>query len=155
MTTCAFDGKTFACDSRIAGSFIDTKKHKKIFRVRVNGLRLVVAICGDYAECLKFVHWLKKHGPDKTDVKLGLHEDFQALVYDTESGTLVEYTNTLFPTPTGVPTAIGSGCDFAMGAMMAGATAGEAVKIAIKLDKESSAPVHKIHVVKKRKRRKT
>lgn len=46
----------------------------------------------------------------------------------------------------------GSGSDFAYGAMMVGASATEAVKAAIKLDKNSGGPVRTIVVRRKRKR---
>ena len=52
----------------------------------------------------------------------------------------------MVPFPASDPFAIGSGQDFAMGAMYSGKTAVEAVRIAIKLDANSGGPVRSITV---------
>ena len=71
---------------------------------------------------------------------LDSHSSFCALVLNTDGSV-----DGFFDTPMGVEmgrvAALGSGLEFAMGAMYAGKSAKEAVEIACKLDNGSAKPV--------------
>ncbi|MCK5013229.1 MAG: hypothetical protein KAS66_05375 [Candidatus Omnitrophica bacterium] len=135
MTTIATDGKSMACDSRLIGSHIDQINTKKIFRVRGK----IVGIAGALAEALIFVDWLKS---ETKDTKPDLSDSFEAIVVGPNG--VDWYGDRLVAVSVGIPAAIGSGGDYAMGAMMAGATPKKAVEIAKKLDPGSGGPVKEL-----------
>lgn len=129
MTTIAWDGKMLAADSQMTGSYIDRGAVKKIHKK--NGA--LIAGAGAYAEILLFVNaW-----PDKPE---GLSDQFEALVI--QDNTAAWWDNKHQPVPQGTPAAIGSGNQFAMGAMLNGATAKQAVQIAIELDPDTGGKVN-------------
>ena len=140
MTTITWDGKTLAADSRVTDGCIEQVRCKKIHKAG----EYIIAFCGDYAEGLAFVKWVKdgmvaERKPEDL-------EDFGALVVHPD-GKVFEYTKRLIPLPCGCPTAAGSGRKSAMGALLAGANAVEAVKIAAKLDPYTGGPVQSFTVI--------
>ena len=135
MTTIATDGKSMACESQQRGDHIDQIVSKKIWRVG----KSIVGVAGEASEGLIFVDWLKS---DTKDVKPELSDGFDAMVL-TDKGVFW-YGQRLVAIECGIPSAIGSGGDYAMGAMMAGSTPKKAVEIAKKLDPGSSGPVKEL-----------
>ena len=132
MTTIAWDGETLAADSQLTGGdFVYQQNDKKIFNV--NGH--LVAMAGDDGQCWQFLDWYRNPDQDYPD-KL---DDMGALAI-TKRGAF-EYGSCKIPTKIKPPFAIGTGSAFAMGAMLHGASAAEAVDIACKLDKYSSKPI--------------
>ena len=80
-----------------------------------------------------FFDWFDDDSPDKPPIHSLKLENFEALVVspDTKEVALIDTTG--YPMDIQYPHyAIGSGCEVAFGAMEAGASAEEAVKIAIK-----------------------
>lgn len=71
-------------------------------------------------------------------------EDMQALII--RGGKAYESCSLCQMVEIGIPSAIGSGGDFAMAAMMGGADAREAVKIASKLDPYTGGKIRVIKV---------
>lgn len=138
MTTIAWDGKTLASDSRQIGDYVDQCNVTKIFTVGSSYLGLA----GDSGKGQIFLRWYK----DQTKPRPDQHslDGFEALIIKGSRTYYVDKTCELIEC--GKPAAIGSGCDCAMGAMLAGATAIEAVKIAIKLDQYSGGKVRSIKV---------
>ena len=128
MTTVAFDGITLAADSQTNGSYVEY--HNKIARIG----NVVVACAGTVSEIAQFQRWCKDRTKDKP-----ILTDFSCL--EIRSGKVYYYDENLEPLTPSIPVAIGSGSDFAMGAMLAGATAKEAVKIACKLDSNSGGKI--------------
>ena len=131
MTTIAWDGETLAADSQLTGDFIYTAPDKKIFRIN----NCLLATAGDDAQCNQFVEWFrdqKQDYPEKMD-------DVTVLVIS--SAGAFEYGACKTPTKISAPHAVGSGSCFAMGAMLAGASAKKAVEISCKLCKYTSPPV--------------
>ena len=141
MTTCCYDGTTLAADSRSTGIYIEDC-FQKIFTV--NGAH--IAIAGTYSDALLFIRWFKdqtKPKPDFSD-KIDKENGFDAIVI--RQGKAYTYDSNCIEMPSIVPCAIGSGCQFAMGAMYYGATAKEAVNIAKKLDESTGGKVRTVTI---------
>lgn len=131
MTVVAYDGKTLAADRQ--ATYGNTPfPVTKIFRVGND----LVAGSGDWSECLAFLEWYESvkfaklgGSPPKPDFK----EGFGILVI--RNGELWRYERELVPFLINVPFwAIGSGADYALGAMACGKSAKEAVEIACQFD---------------------
>ena len=128
MTTLAWSGVTLASDRQITDNgrpIVGTK----IWRIEVKGKVYLLGCCGGYGAALKFVKHFKKNGftklPEISGASILIVGEDEAWSYE-EDGSLSPMNET--------PWAIGSGGDYALGAMKAGATAEEAVAIAIELD---------------------
>jgi len=126
MTTIAWDGKTLAVDSRrCCGDTVTNNTTKKLF-LRV-GRFVAVAAAGSVGDIQKALRWVR--AGEKGDMPEGK----ASLVCIDRAGKcwdlLFEYS-TIQKNP-GLVTE-GSGWEIALGAMDAGATAVEAVKIACK-----------------------
>ena len=147
MTTIAFKDGIMAADGKVTiGNQIITLQDKKIFET--NGY--IVGTAGNCHSCELF----REYGftPSDTDLRGQLMEYiesdkeencFYALVWDKEKKTLKQYSNSIYPLV--IPeqiSAIGSGADFALGAMYAGASADKAVEIASKLDINSGGEIY-------------
>lgn len=125
MTTIAYRDGVIACDSQITSTY--KGKGKKIHRVNDS----LVGICGRLTSAMLFIDWLEEQGIPPS--KLQEDDDFEAIQL-TPKGVFY-WDSRLRPVRvTDKFTAIGSGCDFAMGAMAVGADAKEAVRAAAKLD---------------------
>lgn len=128
MTTIAFDGKTLATDSRTCtgSDTIVGERTKKLFKV--GGWWL--AFSGNSQNCAAALQWFKAGMPED---KPKLENNFSVLTWNGHR--LIRYECGLVPMPQNVKIAAsGSGIDIALGAMAAGATAAEAVRIASRFD---------------------
>lgn len=140
MTTIAFDGKTLAADTQATGQYLLQRPARK---VRSHGA-VAWAVAGYEANIETFSDWIKNGRPEQKPQLAGA-DDFCALVI--EEGHCVSYqTGGLVRLKAGTPAAIGSGAEIAMGAMMAGADARQAVRIAIKLDPYTGGRVDAIDI---------
>lgn len=132
MTTIAIEGNFIVTDSKIVGNFVRQQGEQKIF-VRKE---YIISISGridiiNYA--LKPVYSLK-HMLEKLQ-KIDEEEAFGILVYYIKSKKFQIYNHLgLSFYDIKPPYATGSGADFAMGAMLFGASATQAVMVASKLD---------------------
>lgn len=133
MTVIAYDGKILAADKQATyGSTMFPVK--KIFRLGDE----LLAGAGDWSECNTFAKWYVDGCPldKKPDFKNGVS---MLLI---KNGEIWKYEDELVPFKIDMPFwALGSGADFAMGAMAAGKNAVEAVEIACKFDKDSGLGV--------------
>ena len=136
MTTIAWDGKTLATDSlNTADGIIISSTAQKIFLDI--GDYVAVAISGDTAAMIKFVEWLKE--------KQGKHPKADGAAFCVDrTGEL----SRVFPSDEELQTEIdpgfiagGTGWEIALGALDAGKTAVEAVKIAIGRDVYSGGEI--------------
>lgn len=137
MTTIATDGRSMAADSLV------TSGGERVgFTVKVQKTRdgTVFGSCGPSVDCSLFADWM--HGDIE---KPELSDDFSALVLEPD-GQLRYFCKKLHPVEFVVPQAIGSGADFAIGAMLAGMTPEEAVAIAMERDTCSGGMVHSEHL---------
>lgn len=134
MTTIAWDGVTLAVDSRMmGGDMIRSEDTQKLFRVG----DAWVAISGGYEDALAAVDWLRKGSPKE---KPELGDSFCMLV--AQDGKVRRYEQKLVGFDCIAEwVAAGSGYEVALGAMAAGASAIEAVKIAARFDPSTNDKV--------------
>lgn len=134
MTTVAFRDGVMACDSRMTGGFVSICKSKVIA-----GRDATVGFCGDPIAAYPLALYLAGEVQDrpqsnsKDDVLFMVYRNGELFLADSELRELPLKGNKYF--------AIGSGEQAAMVAMHMGATAKEAVQMAIKVDENSGGPV--------------
>lgn len=129
MTTIAWDGKTLAVDSfGTRGNTIVSQRTKKLF-VDVGPFK-AVAFSGTFQDCQPLLKWIKEGGDNPS-----LGESFNIVCISKKGKciTLHDGDSLFFVEEEGLWTS-GSGQNIALGALDAGATAIEAVKIACKRD---------------------
>lgn len=136
MTTIAVnkeDGVVVVCsDTLMVGEWKDQGKCIKILRVvDERGEEAIIGGSGALASIYAFQDWVLG-GMDAANYPSQHFVDANFLLV-TKKGV---YSYESYPRPikVSIPFAIGSGSQFAMGAMLAGASSIEAVKIAAKLD---------------------
>jgi ATP-dependent protease HslVU (ClpYQ) peptidase subunit len=146
MTTIAYDGRFLSADMQhtFGGTSRYQQPRSKIKRIRFGDRRFVTALSGTEPGALVLIEWyvFSRGGRDVAGYPLdapALTEDRQAnvliaelfpdgqhkVVHVSSNGAVYEATG---------PYAIGSGTDFAEGAMAAGAPSFTAVEIAAKFD---------------------
>jgi hypothetical protein len=128
MTTIAWDGHTLASDRQSTWGGTATKT-RKIFRAKHPDGRSVIYGCsGITHECQAFTRWIDGEisQPDLTDLII-LSIDQNGRIWYASHTLLWARLHTK-------QWAIGSGCDYALGAMASGKTAAEAIRIASRLD---------------------
>jgi ATP-dependent protease HslVU (ClpYQ) peptidase subunit len=133
MTTIATDGRSMAADGRVcAGATIFGSNAKKIIRL-ADGR--ICGCAGNSRYQAPFVAWLANGGdlPEMDD-------EFEALVLMPD-GTVVSYDHKGRSLPEELPTASGSGREFALAAMDLGASPEEAVKAACARDTMSGGEI--------------
>lgn len=162
MTTIATDGKTMAADGRMtAGSHIVKEDTDKMFEVSVihpggQGTdKLIVGFAGSIAyfdDVMDFIKevYVPEHGifsnarfllePEDNETEFHTPDDTAALVL-LPNGTvwLASYGEPMLRM--NKTYAVGSGADYAMGAMLAGASPSAAVMIASRLDVNTNGNV--------------
>lgn len=125
--------RVMVADSYVTGGV--GARSRKIFEVDGK----LVGVAGHMMHALKFVEWLR-HGTPINPVYDKEDATFDAIVM--EAGFLTYYDNELTPLVLQDQIyAIGSGADFALGAIDAGATPKRAVEIAAERDDSSKPPV--------------
>lgn len=129
MTTCAWDGTTLASDTRCTCDIEYVGNESKIFRIDGR----LVAGAGATTGIRKFLSWYEKDRRVKTYPTFVEGEDIEMMTI-TEDGQASLWTRHGLGCKLVAPCAIGSGQRFAIGAMLAGKTAVEAVEIAMQRD---------------------
>ena len=121
MSVIAFDGKTMAADRQ--ATFGDSAlSASKVFAHE----GVMYGCCGNYEDTLLFRQWVEGGQREKDMPEL---ESCGFLVHDPEQGLFL-MSERLVPIPVEAEKwAIGSGADFARGAMAAGKSAEQAVEI--------------------------
>lgn len=134
MSTIAFDGKTIAFDTQITcDDYAEEVKVQKVFKT--NGrIFLFAGGVGDYSLVKQFVIWAKHYPifPDQIEYPEPSDSSFIAIDRDGKAWVFSHNSTPVYKTKNNV--ALGSGGRFALGAMAAGATAEQAIKIAGKFD---------------------
>lgn len=139
MTTIAWDGKTIASDAQGGGAFI-YNNGPKVFKHEGR----LFGLAGDREACEVARKWILKNSEfhkdaDRPRPDLGT-ESFGGLMIDPD-GQCFAFEKRLLPFAVSTPHAEGSGGMFAQAAMLAGADAAEAVRIACELDPYSGGSV--------------
>lgn len=128
MTTIATNGKSMAADSLIESGYICQVSHPKLFTF-ADG---IFGCAGDMAKAVYFKDWVRD-GMDANKYPEEIKKDAHFLQL-VPGGEVFSWGADPYRILMGPPAAIGSGSEYAMGAMLAGATPYEAVKIAAQLD---------------------
>ena len=136
MTTVVWDGAVLAADSQEADDYIEQHASQKLFKVG----NTLIGIAGCVSSARAFIEWVKKGEPEDEKPKVS---GLIALVI-RPNGRAFEYGETLTPIPAAKKTAIGSGRGPALGALLAGATADEAVRITKKIDPNTGGRIRKL-----------
>lgn len=142
MTTIVYRDGVLAADS--LATMGDTKIHGRYMKIRRIGTHLV-GTAGSVADSENFINWLK-HGEEGDLPPKG---NYSALIVDPRGRVREIENGSVLPVPRGAKFfAIGSGAPYAMGALYAGASAAEAVKIAAKIDTNTGLPVKTLKIDK-------
>lgn len=130
MTVIAWDGKTLAADRRrtVGGTPMQATKVRKV-RDEGTTREYLVGCAGDSFDCVQFIDTFKFGEWDRVKPV-----DFAALIVDQDALIWFMGERPLVHQISLPRFAIGSGADYAIGAMAAGATALEAVRIASQYD---------------------
>ena len=123
-TTIAYDGKTVAFDSQRTCGHYKTWTNAKVTRIR----GALVGCAGDVAEIMKFKAWYANPLLPFPGTK-----EIEVLVVEP-NGKVYTYGDNPTKIEISAPCAIGSGGSIALGAIVAGKTAKEAVEIAATQD---------------------
>ena len=139
MTTVAWDGKTLATDSQMTSGNLKGKS-AKIIRLGNGGL---FACAGDFLKARAAAAAIDGAGspPDSDEVVYGLYIDCKGRPWSCEGKPFGLI-------PLKAPCGVGSGRDFALGAMASGKSAPEAVKIAARFDCFTSGAVQTASIKK-------
>lgn len=142
MTTIVYRDGVLAADS--LATMGDTKIHGRYMKIRRIGDHLV-GTAGSVADSENFIIWLKSGDVDVPPPK----GNYSALIVDPRGRVREIENGSVLPVPRGAKFfAIGSGAPYALGALYAGATAAEAVKIAAKIDTNTGLPVKTLKLAK-------
>jgi hypothetical protein len=136
MTTLVYDGKSLVSDSQSSiGSEIYEEDCQKLFPEV--GPFAVLGIAGNYQDCMDVIDSIGEY----TKVEQIRNLDYEELGWDcgmigiTHDGSVWQYTGKdSFQLRPDLPFALGSGSDYAMGAMYAGADAKTALEAAARYD---------------------
>lgn len=139
MTVIAWDGNILASDRQITDSCRATIG-KKLWKVKMKTQTYLLGLSGEYGPGLAAINTIINT------------ESFDGLAKDRDVSIMVIGKKAIFEIESGyvIPVlemkvwATGSGGDYALGAMLAGKTAVEAVEIAIQLDMNSGLGVDQV-----------
>lgn len=135
MTTIAFDGKTLAAD-RCSWSGGCRRQVRKVFRVTAtDGRRFLVAFAGNGMFAGAVLAWMRgeREAPNWEDFGKAEERDHQCALVIDEQYRIWQLGNQLtYSRERERIYAFGGGQDIAWGALEAGATARQAIKIAMK-----------------------
>jgi hypothetical protein len=136
VTTIAWDGKTLAVDSRmVGGTVIRSERAEKLYRLSDGSW---LAGCGQMQDVLLAVRWYNEGA--KPEDKPSLSDEFAALIL--RGGEAYRVEEKLIEWSVNAPfAAAGSGVELALGAMAAGASAVDAVRIAARFDPGTNSTV--------------
>jgi hypothetical protein len=145
MTTIAWDGKVVAADSRLTGPWYDDRRGLGIKLVKIGGggpnANCIACFSGRGALAIKLARLLAE-GTAVRDLPIVKEDECDLFVFRPNGEHLeVSRGGDPYPLKGYAPAALGSGQAFAMGAMLAGASAIEAVAIAIRLDEGSGGNI--------------
>ena len=143
MTTIAVDGKSIAADGRARNSWggIVSESVQKII---VKG-RTIYAVAGSKALVEPLIKWYES-GHDPGNLPVCTDDRGWSLLVIYKAGCALFTRIAPYPELVEMPFALGTGTDYALGAMRAGASAAEAVRIACELDSGSGGEIQVIDI---------
>ena len=131
MTTIAWDGKTLVADRRINANGIADGEMTKVVKRKKDGA--LCATAGTAALAAEFQRWFL-NGEKGQRPPLKVDDNTASCLIIRPSGALIVHDYLGWHEMHTKYTALGTGWEIALGAMSAGTTAEEAVRIAAKLD---------------------
>lgn len=142
MTTIITDGITIASDGMIcSGGARVSMKDKKI--LVEDGV--IYALAGTQCLMRPLIDWVKAGADVEKAPKAGTDNSWGLLVID-RSGARHYHYQCPYPEPIDLPWATGSGRDWALGALKAGASPAEAVRVACEIDISSGGDIQVIDI---------
>lgn len=150
MTTICWDGKTMAADRQSTTSGMRHQSPRaKIHQGTYHGMPALFAGAGTVVYSAAVLEWLLLGMPDERKPEMPGNPDSFTVFVATEEGVFL-YVDSLRPVPLGqIKWAIGSGGEYAFGAMAVGANAKKAVEIACAFDVNSGMGVDVLTLRKK------
>lgn len=134
MTTIAYDGNLLCTDSQANAGHILQQDNKKIFTF-TDEKYVAVALCGILGDSEEICNWIL--GGNKPEFK----NDSGCFCVDKDGNVWRFHTEDLGSASITNKDANGSGSEYAIGAMLAGASAFQAVEIASRLDQNTGGSV--------------
>ena len=143
MTTIAYDGKTICADTLACwGSERGRAPIEKII-TRASG---IYALSGSFAVRDEVIDWIENGAKRGDAPNLVGDEEWQVIFIDKDGAAYFGISVSPGLVPIVAPFTIGSGGEFALGAMLAGKSAHDAVKIAAILDIKTGDNVQIVHL---------
>lgn len=143
MTTIAWDGRSLAADRKISWGGGAMGETRKVHRRDSDGA--LIGVCGGTGVAQALADWFLTG-------EVGVKPDLSPTDDDAASGLIIRPDGALWHiykhglVPVSAPfLAFGSGADYALGAMAQGATAREAVAVAIRFDNGSGGEIDVLH----------
>ena len=131
MTTVCYKGGVMAADKQATSSGCKHGKMTKIFKI--NGH--LVGVAGDGHACMEMIRWFTNGAKEEDFPEIQKDEDNGMLMVVTPAGKIQFYEKSYLPIEYENDfAAMGSGRDWALGAMVCGKSAIEAVDIACQFD---------------------
>jgi ATP-dependent protease HslVU (ClpYQ) peptidase subunit len=137
MTTVAANRLTMAGDSQVTAGIERVATWVKVWRFN----DAIYGTAGNLTDCMKFKSWQLEYGQDPEKAP-ELTDEFSAMCLNKRG--LFFFNKELIMLKTRGFHAIGSGSDYAIGAMAHGATPERAVRLTIKLDVNSGGRVRSL-----------
>jgi ATP-dependent protease HslVU (ClpYQ) peptidase subunit len=146
MTTIIYKDGTVAFDSLVtrgnARAGIDSNKARKF---KFGTYEFIIGAAGIAVTCEKLFAWAETNfDPEKKPQEESL-DNLDAFIIDNKNKLRLMNGNFVSFEIKSKTFAVGSGSDFALGAMEAGASAIEALKVAIKYDTNSGGPIRQLN----------
>lgn len=138
MTTIAYRDGVLAADTAATAGEAITGQISKVY----DGAVWLIAVSGNAEDIPKAIRYIGSSDAVKEAIKFS--DNFAALVIERATGKVMQFEGAEMFEVRAPFYARGSGRDFALGAMAAGATAAEAVEIACRYDCYSRAPVETV-----------
>lgn len=134
MTTICWDGETLAADkqSTIGLAPVETRKAHRVSR---NGSQVLFGCAGNSYECYAFRKWATGQ------IEKPQFKDISLICVDHDRQVWIADESLIWLPISAKQWGIGSGSEYALGAMAAGSTATQAIRIASKLDVHSGLGV--------------
>lgn len=143
MTTIAYDGKTICADT--LATWGDERALMAVEKIRREPTG-IYAICGAFSVFHDVIHWIEQ-GASYTDApKLVGDDEWRVIYINVDGEAFCAMSSSPGLVQIAPPFAIGSGGEFALGAMLAGKSAEEAVKIAAIVDIRTGDQVQVVHL---------
>lgn len=140
MTTVVYRDGVLASDTLVSDGNCYVADTNKIYRVRGH----LVGGCGSLGAVLRFCEWFKA-GADEGN-RPRVDDDFDTITI-APNGRVTWYSHELIPTEFRAPFhAVGSGAQVALGALHMGASAKQAVQVAMRVDKHSGGSVRTLRL---------